>query len=276
MLTLVPTPIGNIEDISLRALEALKKAEVLFCEDTRVTKKLLSLLSERLGITFPDFRFLSFHSHNESGVLDRVDPTLFEKNCLYLSDAGMPGISDPGYSLILYCQKHGIAFDVLPGANAALVAVVMSGFDTKHFLFYGFLPHKGKDRTTALHTVTGSGYPTIVYESTHRIQKLFEELAAGYPELEVFAVKELSKLHQTMFKGTSAEVHKQLQSANLKGEWVVVINSVTADTFDPELITLLAEANMPKKEAAKLLSKLSGQGTKECYNILLSKNPSPQ
>ncbi len=273
MLTLVPTPIGNIEDISYRAVEALKGAEVLFCEDTRVTKKLLSLLSERLGISFPDFKFLAFHSHNETDLLKRVDPAIFEQNCLYLSDAGMPGISDPGYSLITYCLEHDIPYDVLPGANAALVSVVMSGFDTKHFLFYGFLPHKGKERQAALHTVTTSGYPTIVYESTHRIQKLFDELAAGYPELELFAVKELSKLHQTTFKGTAKSVAERLRSANLKGEWVVVVNSETTESFDPEIITLLAQSGMPKKEAAKLLAKLSGQNTKACYNTLLAQTP---
>lgn len=272
MLTLVPTPIGNIEDTSYRAVEALKNAEVLFCEDTRVTKKLLSLLSERLGVTFPDFKFLAFHSHNETSLLEKVDPSLFQQNCLYLSDAGMPGISDPGYSLIKYCQQHNIPYDVLPGANAALVSVVMSGFDTRHFLFYGFLPHKGKERTTALHTVATSGYPTILYESTHRISKLMDELAKAYPDLEVFAVKELTKLHQTTFKGSAKSVASQLSSANLKGEWVVVIDSRADDGFDPEIVTLLAGSKMPKKAAAKLLAKLSGENPKACYNLLLAQS----
>jgi len=271
MLTLVPTPIGNIEDISYRAVESLKTAEVLFCEDTRVTKKLLGLLSERLGLSFPDYKFLAFHSHNETSLLSSIDPSIFDRNCLYLSDAGMPGISDPGYSLITYCQANNIPYDVLPGANAALVAVVMSGFDTQHFLFYGFLPHKGKDRSAALQTVTSSGYPTILYESTHRIQKLFDELAASWPELEVFAVKELSKLHQTTYKGTSAEVAASLQSANIKGEWVVVLNSRETSHFDPEIVTLLAQSDIPKKEASKLLAKLSGESPKACYNLLLEK-----
>lgn len=271
MLTLVPTPIGNIEDISYRAVEALKSADVLFCEDTRVTKKLLSLLTGRLGIAFPDYRFLSLHSHNETNILRGLDPEVFQQNCLYLSDAGMPGISDPGFALIHYCQENGIAYDVLPGANAALVAVVMSGFDTKHFLFYGFLPHKGKDRTSALAEAVASGYPTILYESTHRIEKFFDELALLDPRLEVFAVKELTKLHQTAFKGTAADVAQKIKNANQKGEWVVVLNSSKETLFDPETVSLLAHADIPKKEAAKILSKLSGLGTKECYNLLLSK-----
>lgn len=271
MLTLVPTPIGNIEDISLRAIETIKNAEILFCEDTRVTKKLLSLLKERLEITLPDYTFFSFHSHNEHAFLKEIDPTLFEKQCCYLSDAGMPGISDPGLCLIRYCQEHGIDYDVLPGANAALLSIVMSGFDTGHFLFYGFLPHKGKDRSAALNQAAGSGYPTILYESTHRIEKLCKELAESYPEMEVYAVKELTKLHQKAFKGTATEVYEQIKTANLKGEWAVILNSVTTQEFDPEIIDLLSSSNMPKKEAAKLLSRLSGKNSKACYNLLLSK-----
>jgi len=271
MLTLVPTPIGNIEDISFRAVEALKKANVLFCEDTRVTKKLLGLLSDRLGVTFPDYRFLALHSHNETTLLKGLDSHIFEMNCLYLSDAGMPGISDPGYTLITYCQENNIPYDVLPGANAALIAIVMSGFDTKHFLFFGFLPHKGKERSTALTRAAESGYPTIVYESTHRIEKFFDELADAYPDVEVFAVKELTKLHQKQFKGTAAEVAPMIKGANQKGEWVVVINSREESVFDPSVIDMLARADIPKKEAAKILSQLSGIGTKECYNLLLSK-----
>jgi 16S rRNA (cytidine1402-2'-O)-methyltransferase len=271
MLTLVPTPIGNIEDISFRAVSALKKATVLFCEDTRVTKKLLSLLGERLALTFPDYKFFPLHSHNESALLQSLDLKIFEQNCLYLSDAGMPGISDPGYALITFCQKNALEYDVLPGANAALVAIVMSGFDTKHFLFYGFLPHKGKERATSLSEIAASGYPTILYESTHRIEKLFDELATAYPDIEIFAVKELTKLHQRLFKGTAADLAPVIKSSNLKGEWVVVVNSRKKSIFDPGTIDMLAQADIPKKEAAKILSQLSGIGTKECYNLLLSK-----
>lgn len=271
MLTLVPTPIGNIEDITLRAIETIKQAEVLFCEDTRVTKKLLSLLEKRLETTFPDYTFFSFHSHNEQTLLNGIDPDIFRKNCCYLSDAGMPGISDPGLSLIRYCQQNSIEYDVLPGANAALLSIVMSGFDTKNFLFYGFLPHKGKERQEALSEAVHSGYPTILYESTHRIQKLFDELSHAYPDMEVFALKELTKLHQKSFKGTAAEVHAELKTSNLKGEWVVVLNSVLKQEFDPEIVDLLIASDMPKKEASKLLAKLSGKNAKACYNLLLSK-----
>jgi len=271
MLTLVPTPIGNIEDITLRAIESLKKAEVLFCEDTRVSKKLLSLLSQKLDINFPDYKFIPLHSHNENALLDSLDIDIFQKNCLYLSDAGMPGISDPGYALIKFCQQNSIEYDVLPGANAALVSAVSSGFDTKNFLFYGFLPHKGKERSDALLEVLGSGYPTIVYESTHRILKLAQEISDFKPEIEVFAIKEITKLHQTTFKGTACEVNNMIKDANLKGEWVVVINSIKKSEFDPKILNLIQTLDISKKEASKLLSALSGKNPKECYSLLLSK-----
>lgn len=269
MLTLVPTPIGNIEDISLRSIEVLKKAEILFCEDTRVSKKLLTLLTERFDIKFPDYKFISLHSHNEKSILDSIDIEIFSKECVYLSDAGMPGISDPGLLLVRFCQENNIKYDILPGANAALVSIVMSGFDTKNFLFYGFLPHKGKERGDALLKVLNSGYPTIVYESTHRILKLFEEIAAMAPDIEVFAIKEITKLFQTTFKGCAKELYEVIKNANLKGEWVLVINSIVEKEFDPKITTLLKSLDISKKDASKILSALSGKNPKECYSLLL-------
>ncbi len=270
MLTLVPTPIGNLDDISLRSIEALKAADVLLCEDTRVTKRLLSLLEEKLGVTFPNYRFYPFHSHNEKQFLSNLPENLFENNCLYLSDAGMPGISDPGLSLIRYCQQNALSYDVLPGANAALMALVMSGFDTVHFYFHGFLPHKGKERLNDLHDALGKGIPAILYESPHRIEKLVDELAEFYPDTEIFAIKEMTKLHQTAHKATAKELKEIFQTANTKGEWVVVVNAQTSGGYDPELLGMIKELNAPKKELAKILAKMTGRSPKECYNDLLN------
>ena len=140
MLTLVPTPIGNLSDISKRAIEALNEADIVFCEDTRVTKKLLSLLQIDLNKTF-----IAMHSHNENEIISKIDVSIFDKNVVYVSDAGMPGISDPGSKLIQFAQENNIKYDVIPGANALLTAFVASGFEGE-FTFFGFLPHKGKDR----------------------------------------------------------------------------------------------------------------------------------
>ncbi len=150
MLTLVPTPIGNIADISLRALQALQDADILLCEDTRVTKKLLHILEERHGLIRKEQQFISLHSHNEAAFVEKLTPDFFNDNVVYVSDAGMPGISDPGQLLVRYCLDHGIVYDVLPGANALLTAFVASGFVQTQMLFFGFLPHKGKERKSAL------------------------------------------------------------------------------------------------------------------------------
>ena len=269
MLTLVPTPIGNLDDISLRSIEAFKGAEVLLCEDTRVTKRLLSLLAEKLNIRFPDYRFHSFHSHNETQFIQSLTPDFFDANCLYVSDAGMPGISDPGLSLVQYCQEHTIPYDVLPGANAALTSIVMSGFDTVHFSFYGFLPHKGKERQSALVKALASGQPTIFYESPHRIDKLIDELAQNYPETMVFAIKELTKMHQKYYKAPAKKLAEIFTEINKKGEWVVIVDSVAEGEYDPELLTMLKSLHAPKKDLAKIIAKVTGRPPKICYNELL-------
>ena len=165
MLLFVPTPIGNLDDISKRAFLALNDAEIVFCEDTRVTKKLLNLLNIPLNK-----EFISLHSHNEDKVLSKLDPqTLKSKNCVYVSDAGMPGISDPGSKLVKFAQKHNIPYSVIPGANAALTAFVASGFEGD-FCFHAFLPHKGKEREEKLKEILNSGKIAILYESPHRIE----------------------------------------------------------------------------------------------------------
>ena len=133
MLTLVPTPIGNLSDISKRAVEALDEADIIFCEDTRVTKKLLNLLQ----ISYSNKTFYSMHSHNENQIISKLNTEIFNQKVVYVSDAGMPGISDPGAKLIQFCQKYNLEYDVLPGANAVLTAFVASGFEGD-FTFFGF------------------------------------------------------------------------------------------------------------------------------------------
>ena len=143
MLSLVPTPIGNIGDISLRAIELLSEADTLLCEDTRVTKKLIHILKERYNTVFKENQtFISLHSHNEKEFIKDLEPSFFDKNVVYASDAGMAGISDPGQILVKYAQENNVKYDVLPGANAVLTAFVASGFVETKMLFWGFLPHK--------------------------------------------------------------------------------------------------------------------------------------
>lgn len=268
MLHFIPTPIGNLEDISRRSITLLANSTIVFCEDTRVTKRLISLLKERYEVDFLDKEFISLHSHNEKAVLEKTSVSLFENDVVYLSDAGMPAVSDPGCVLVSFCHHHDIKYEVLPGANAALLAYASSGFCETQFLFFGFLPHKGNDRTNALTKALNSGYVTILYESPHRIEKLVNELALKAPSREIFLIKEATKMYERHFRGTSLEVQKQLENQNVKGEWVVVLNALKKD-FGVIAVDDIIALDIPKKQASKLIAKITGKSPKECYNNLL-------
>jgi 16S rRNA (cytidine1402-2'-O)-methyltransferase len=259
----IPTPIGNLEDITKRALLALENCEIIFCEDTRVTKKLLNLLNIPLNK-----KFISMHSHNELKLLSNIDINMLKtKECAYVSDAGMPAISDPGSKLVKFCQKNEIPYTVLPGPSAFVTAYVASGFEGE-FCFYMFLPHKGKERIDKLKEIMNSGKIAVLYESPHRIEKLIKEIQEIDNEREVFLAKEISKIHETYIKAKA----KYIKLDNTKGEWVVVINK--ADKTKTLNLTYkdIIKLNLPLKEKSKLLAKLSDKSQKEIYNSLLNKN----
>ena len=270
MLTLVPTPIGNIGDISLRAIEALRNADTLLCEDTRVTKKLIHILKERYDTSFKENQnFIPIHSHNEIDFIEKLEPSFFEQNVIYASDAGMPGISDPGQALIKYAQENDIEYDVLPGANALLTAFVASGFVETKMLFWGFLPHKGKDRAASLQGALNSGYTTILYESPHRLEKLLNELVEQEASRKIFLAKELTKKYQKYYFGTAEEIKKKVDN-NIRGEWVLVIEAGEKHNDSAVSQNDILELDIPKKTQAKLISKITGENIKACYQRLLN------
>jgi 16S rRNA (cytidine1402-2'-O)-methyltransferase len=269
LLKLIPTPIGNIGDISLRAIEALSEADILLCEDTRVTKKLIHILKERYNTVFKEEqRFISLHSHNEKSFVEKLEASFFEQNIVYSSDAGMPGISDPGQLLIKYALENNIEYDVLPGANALLTAFVASGIVETKMLFWGFLPHKGKDRATSLQGALHNGFTTVLYESPHRLKKLLLEIKEEESNRVIFLAKELTKKYQNYFHGTAEEILKTLND-NFRGEWVVVIEA--GETHNSSAISQndILDLDLPKKIQAKLISKITGENTKSCYQRLL-------
>lgn len=270
MLRLVPTPIGNLDDISKRSLDALLEAELIFCEDTRVTKKLLNLLSEKYNLDFSNKEFKSFHSHNEKQVLENLDKNLFNKNIVYVSDAGMPCISDPGALLIDFCIKNSIAYDVIPGANAILTAYAMSGFKNTQFTFYGFLDHKGNSRSSKLEEILSSPNLGILYEAPHRLLKLLEEIKNKDKDRVLFLVKEISKLHQKIYKNKAENLYKNFLNTDIKGEWVVIIEAKEKIGKNLELEDIINLELAPKVKA-KLLAKLTGKSVKELYQDLLDK-----
>ena len=229
MVYLIPTPIGNIDDISVRSLKLLTEIQILLCEDTRVTKRLLNLLSSRDNLEFKIQKFISFHSHNDKRVLLSLDDEFFSQNIAFMSDAGMPCVSDPGANLVKYCQEKNIDYEVLPGANAALLAYASSGFESSRFTFYGFLPHKGKDRENSLDEVINLTNPVIIYEAPHRIDKLAKELSSLCPNRKLFAIKEATKKFERKFFAKSSDFPNFLSSINTKGEWALVLEPKEQD-----------------------------------------------
>jgi len=262
----IPTPIGNLDDISQRSLKLLCECHTLFCEDTRVTKRLLSLLSEKHNLQFNIINFIALHSHNEKYVLDNIDISIFENIVAYLSDAGMPCISDPGSYFVEFCQNKSLDYEVLPGANAALLAYASSGFSNPKFTFYGFLAHKGKERETGLEYIKNSSFPTIVYESPHRIEKLVDELAKLIPNRKVIFIKEATKKFERRFVATCKEIKEQFKNANLKGEWVIVIDSQDINKGNAITKEDIMELKLPPKQKAKLLAKVTGDSIKSWYD----------
>lgn len=221
MLSIVSTPIGNLEDITFRAIRILKEADFIACEDTRVTGRLLQFYEIE-----NNWRLLSFHSHSGFSKIDKIIDLLKQwKKIALVSDAGTPGISDPGFILIKKAIEENIAVEPIPGASAVLSALVASGFDTHQYLYLGFLPVK-KGRQTMLKKLQNKEYTTVIYESVHRIEKTlkeFEEYFGG--ETQIVVAREITKKFEEFTRGTISEVREFFAQnpSKIKGEFVVII-----------------------------------------------------
>ena len=219
-LILVPTPIGNLEDITLRSIRVLQETELIFSEDTRVTKKLL----DHLGISK---KCLPFHAHNEHRFLEKsIEMIKHTENAVLVSDAGTPGISDPGFLLVRACIQNGIEVECLPGPTAFVPALVASGFPCDKFVFEGFLPHK-KGRQTRLKLLAAEERTIILYESPHRLLKTLEQMTEHF-ELtrEICVVREISKLFETYHRGHLQDQLNYFQQNAPKGEIVIIIKGI--------------------------------------------------
>lgn len=269
MIYFIPTPIGNLKDISLHALEVLRECEILLCEDTRVSRSLINLLNERFNADIQISKFIPFHTHNENEFFTNLEPSFFDKNVAFLSDAGMPGISDPGVGLIRYALKNGINYEVLSGANAALLAIVSSGLVDKEFIFLGFLPNTGKERKIAIQNALNLAYTAVIYESPKRILELVESIAKLEPERELFAIKEATKKFETKFKNSAKNLALELKNANLSGEWSLVISSAKNVSFERISVDDINDLDIPPKIKAKLLSKITGENAKKIYENII-------
>ncbi len=277
VLSLVGTPIGNLSDASPRVLDTLRAADVLLCEDTRVTSKLLARFEIRVPLERCDENVIA--SRVES-VLDRVAAG---QRVAFVSDAGMPGVSDPGQRLVDAALDEGLRVEVIPGPSAVTCALVASGLSMDHFFFEGFLPRKAGERARrleALRTVPGA---LVFYESPHRVAATLDSIAEAYPARRVALVRELTKLHEECVRDVASELARRVRErGELRGECVVVVEgpaegelavaSAAASGFaSPEdAVRKGLASGEPKSALAKRVAKAFGMPRSEAYDLVVS------
>jgi 16S rRNA (cytidine1402-2'-O)-methyltransferase len=279
-LYLVATPIGNLEDITLRALRVLRSVDRIACEDTRQTAKLLG----HFGIRTPT---VSYHTHNESARATELIETLKAGGRIaVVSDAGMPGIADPGATIAAEAIAAGVAVYPIPGATAALSALIASGLPAERFAFHGFLPSKEGQRRTTLEalrtTIAQATEPAthILYETPHRILDALADIVDIFgPQQRITIARELTKLHEEFLRGTAAELLATLRARpSIRGEMVLLIDSTPASTttstdaplttLADEVASLMRSESLSEKDALKRAAKSRGIGKSEAYREL--------
>jgi len=266
-LYIVATPIGNLEDITLRALRVLEQADLIACEDTRQTQKLLN----HFGI---QKRTVSYHEHNEVGRTRELLAELKQGARIALvSDAGMPGISEPGSVVIREAVQQGIPVVPVPGPSALITALVASGLETASFRFFGFLPAKSGQRQSFLEELKIAPETLVFYEAPHRVVETLEDIVAVIgPARRVVIARELSKIHEEFLRGTSKEVLEQLRGREVKGEITLMVAGHTGDAANveenkslSERMTELMQQGTDEKAALKTAAKEFGISKSEAY-----------
>lgn len=274
MLYICPTPIGNLEDITIRTLNTLKYVDEIYCEDTRRTIKLLN----HYEIKKPLF---SLHEHNENLKSDEVVKKLSDgKNIAYVSDAGMPGISDPGSKLIQNVIENNLELTTLPGASAMIVALVNSGIDTRYFTFIGFLERDNSKQKLQLKELSEKRETLIVYESPHRIKQTLKRLYEYFGNRKIVIAREISKKFEEYIREDLYTLNEKLKNENfeLLGEIIVVIDGNKNSAFiselsDEDIQHLLLQKmsqNISKKDAVKQVSKENNINKNRVYDISIN------
>ena len=264
-LYIVATPIGNLEDITLRAMRIMKEADVIAAEDTRHTRKLL----DRYEI---DTSMTSYHDHNkEEKAPVLIDKLLDGKNIALVSDAGTPGISDPGYFLINLAISENIPVTPIPGATAAITALSVSGLPTDRFVFEGFLPSKQTARRKRLNELEQEERTLIFYEAPHRIMKTIRDMLDVFGDRKAVITRELTKIHEEAVRGGLSNILKHLQSGTLKGEFTIIVHGATEETEQESispgeyLRNLMIHRGLSKKEAVQAAARELGLPKREVY-----------
>ncbi|MCF8009147.1 MAG: 16S rRNA (cytidine(1402)-2'-O)-methyltransferase [Halanaerobiales bacterium] len=269
------TPIGNLDDITFRAIEILKSVDLIAAEDTRRTSKLLNHFQIKNKVT-------SYHEHNEQTKSVKLIDTLKEgKQIALVSDAGMPGISDPGLILIKKAIKAGIEVVPIPGPTALISGLIVSGLDTEKFSFLGFIPRKGKQRDSFIENLINEEMTVIFYDSPHRTKDSFKELTELIPDRKAALIREITKLHEEKIYGSISEISNLIENRELKGEVVIIIEG--KEKKEPkednwaklsilEHVQLFMDNNFTKKEAISEVAKVRDIQKKKVYKEAIKIN----
>jgi 16S rRNA (cytidine1402-2'-O)-methyltransferase len=266
-LYVVATPIGNLEDVTLRAIRVLKEVKLIAAEDTRKTKRLL----DHYGIRTP---MTSYYEHNKMTKLGYLLRFLETDDLALVSEAGMPGISDPGYELVVAAARQGIRVVPIPGPSAILAAVAVSGLPTDQFTYLGFLPRKKSERIGLLERVSGEPQTLVAFEAPHRLTDALKDMLEVLGDRRVAIVREMTKLHEEVFRGIISEAMERFQEP--RGEFTVVIEgsqkeakvALTAE-IESEIRTLQRQG-VPAREAIVRLSAITGLPRKQLYQAWLA------
>ncbi len=265
-LYLVASPIGNLKDITLRALECLENADYVYCEDTRVSQKLLSHYNIKSNLK-------SYHEHSDISKLEEILKLLKDgKEVAYLSDAGMPCISDPGKDLVNLAIKNGVEYSIISGASAGISAYAVSTFDSKKFTFVGFLDRN--NFKNELENLKSIEHPILIYESPHRVEKLLKEILTVFGDRKISIAREISKIHESFLHGNISELINHDEIKNPRGEFVLVVEGNTRQekTLSREEIIKIAKQRLKDGEKisliAKEMAKTGEVSRNEIYKIL--------
>ncbi|ACK69985.1 Uroporphyrin-III C/tetrapyrrole (Corrin/Porphyrin) methyltransferase [Gloeothece citriformis PCC 7424] len=270
-LYVVGTPIGNLEDMTFRAVKILQKVDAIAAEDTRHTGKLL----QHFQITTPQ---ISYHDHNRfSRSLELISRLKRGENIALVTDAGMPGISDPGYDLVKACVQENISVIPIPGVTAAITALAVSGLPTDRFIFEGFLPTKEGEKRDRLSSLSHETRTLIFYEAPHRLLQTLENLGEGLGySRKIVLGRELTKLHEELWRGTLKEAIAFYQTHSPKGEFTIVIEGAILDekqTLSPEQLKIelhhLLEEGMTRSQASRHLAQLTSLPRRHLYQLAL-------
>lgn len=272
MLYLCATPIGNLEDITLRVLRVLQEADVIYCEDTRNTLKLL----RHFEIAKP---LQSYHDHSPEARAQKIaDDVRAGRQVALVSDAGMPVISDPGFDLVNLFRRENLPYTVLPGASASLTALVLSGIAADRFLFEGFLPRKKKDLEARLALLDKERATAIIYESPHRLSATLDVFAKRWPERECAAVREITKRFEETVRGTTVSVRDHFNANAPRGEFVLILGGAVETETSAEdvfsqglaLAKRLIQDGASTNQAAKEAAQATGLSKRTIYQALLA------